>query len=116
PRGHRRPRRVARRPAYDQAASRRRDLHLCRHGQVECSARKKPLLPSTARTWAALVNLIVMKTLKFIAVVAASVVMPAMVHATTITNTRPEIAQMAGSWEVDSVQISPLANAQVSAT
>jgi PKD repeat protein len=32
--------------------------------------------------------------------------------ATTITNTRPEIAQMAGYWEVDSVQISPLANAQ----
>jgi PKD repeat protein len=31
-------------------------------------------------------------------------------RATTITNTRPEIAQMAGYWEVDSVQISPLAN------
>ncbi len=34
-------------------------------------------------------------------------------RATTITNTRPEIAQMAGYWEVDSVQISPLANAQL---
>src|SRR5437016_8039235 len=33
-------------------------------------------------------------------------------HATVMTNTRPEIAQMAGLWEVDSVQISPLANAQ----
>ncbi|HXI85687.1 MAG TPA: PKD domain-containing protein [Verrucomicrobiae bacterium] len=31
-------------------------------------------------------------------------------RATVITNTRPEIAQMAGYWEVDSVQISPLAN------
>src|SRR5437016_4285094 len=31
-------------------------------------------------------------------------------RATIITNTRPEIAQMAGYWEVDSVQISPLAN------
>src|SRR5437879_6528362 len=31
---------------------------------------------------------------------------------TVITNTRPQIAQMAGLWEVDSVQISPLANAQ----
>ncbi len=34
-------------------------------------------------------------------------------RATTITNTRPEIAQMAGYWEVDSVQISALANAQL---
>jgi hypothetical protein len=34
-------------------------------------------------------------------------------RATTIqTNTRPEIAQMAGLWEVDSIQISSLANAQ----
>src|SRR5439155_22834432 len=31
---------------------------------------------------------------------------------TTVTNTRPEIAQMAGLWEADSVQISALANAQ----
>src|SRR5207249_6554831 len=31
---------------------------------------------------------------------------------TTVTNTRPEIAQMAGLWEADSIQISPLANAQ----
>jgi PKD repeat protein len=31
-------------------------------------------------------------------------------RATIITNTRPEIAQMAGYWEVDSVQITPLAN------
>jgi len=31
---------------------------------------------------------------------------------TTITNTRPEIAWMASLWEADSVQISPLANAQ----
>jgi PKD repeat protein len=35
------------------------------------------------------------------------------VRATIITNTRPEIAQMAGYWEVDSVQISALANAQL---
>jgi PKD repeat protein len=33
-------------------------------------------------------------------------------HATIWTNTRPEIAQMAGLWEVDMVQISPLINAQ----
>src|SRR5437016_13136120 len=33
-------------------------------------------------------------------------------HATVMTNTRPEIAQMAGLWEVDTIQISPLANAQ----
>ena len=33
-------------------------------------------------------------------------------HATVWTNTRPEIAQMAGLWEVDMVQISPLINAQ----
>ena len=58
----------------------------------------------------------VMKALNFIAVVAVSVVVSPMVRATTITNTRPEIAQMAGYWEVDSVQISPLANAQVSVT
>src|ERR1019366_2204435 len=31
-------------------------------------------------------------------------------RATTITNTRPDIAQMAGYWEVDSIQISPLVN------
>src|SRR5437016_14611128 len=31
---------------------------------------------------------------------------------TTITNTRPEIAWMASLWEADSIQISPLANAQ----
>src|SRR5207249_7962389 len=31
---------------------------------------------------------------------------------TTVTNTRPEVAQMAGLWEADSVQISALANAQ----
>jgi hypothetical protein len=31
---------------------------------------------------------------------------------TVMTNTRPEIAQMAGLWEVDSVQISSLANGQ----
>src|SRR6266404_5076744 len=29
-------------------------------------------------------------------------------HGTVITNTRPEIAQMAGQWEVTSVQISSL--------
>jgi PKD repeat protein len=33
-------------------------------------------------------------------------------RATVITNTRPEIAQMAGLWEVNTIQISPLANAQ----
>ena len=32
--------------------------------------------------------------------------------ATVITNTPPEIAQMAGMWEADSVQVSPLANAK----
>src|SRR5438876_1039510 len=31
---------------------------------------------------------------------------------TTITNTRAEISFMAGLWETDSVEISPLANAQ----
>ena len=41
------------------------------------------------------------------------VVLPRITHANTIiTNTRTEVAQMAGSWEVDSVQISGLANAQ----
>src|SRR5437870_6343729 len=33
-------------------------------------------------------------------------------QATTITNTRTEVAQMAGLWEADSVQISGLADAQ----
>jgi hypothetical protein len=38
---------------------------------------------------------------------------PRITHATTIeTNTRPEVAQMAGLWEVDSIEISSLANAQ----
>src|SRR5712671_1877192 len=38
---------------------------------------------------------------------------PQIASATTvITNTFPEIAQMAGLWEADSIQISPLANAQ----
>jgi hypothetical protein len=41
---------------------------------------------------------------------------PQLARPTTITNTRPEIAQMAGYWEVDSVQISALANAQVPST
>src|SRR5947207_15755863 len=31
---------------------------------------------------------------------------------TTMTNTRPEVAQMAALWEADSIQISPLADAQ----
>ena len=34
------------------------------------------------------------------------------VPATTITNTRPEVSFMAGLWEADSIQISPLADAQ----
>ena len=33
-------------------------------------------------------------------------------RATIVTNTRSEIAQMAGFWEVDTTQVSPLANAQ----
>src|SRR6266481_559001 len=41
------------------------------------------------------------------------VVLPRIAHATTIyTNSRTEIAEMAGWWEVDSVQISSLADAQ----
>src|SRR5258708_25874530 len=31
---------------------------------------------------------------------------------TVVTNTRTEVAQMAGLWEVDSLQVSPFANAQ----
>src|SRR4029077_18828975 len=31
---------------------------------------------------------------------------------TVITNTRTEVAEMAGLWEVDSLQVSPFANAQ----
>jgi hypothetical protein len=49
-------------------------------------------------------------------VVVAAVAMIAcsrMTHAQTIfTNTRTEVAEMAGLWEVDSLQVSPLANAQ----
>lgn len=44
--------------------------------------------------------------------VAILVAFSQIAHATIITNTRPEIAQMAGLWEVDTTQISPLANAQ----
>jgi PKD repeat protein len=41
------------------------------------------------------------------------VILPEVTEATTvITNTRPEVAQMASLWETDSIQISPLANAQ----
>src|SRR6267154_5146821 len=41
------------------------------------------------------------------------VILPRIAQATTIyTNTRTEVAEMAGWWEVDSVQISSLANAQ----
>src|SRR5438445_202625 len=47
-----------------------------------------------------------------IIVVAIGVALSQVAHATIMTNTRPEIAQMAGLWEVDTTQISPLANAQ----
>ena len=46
----------------------------------------------------------------FIAVILLT--SPQIVRATVMTNTRPEIAQMAGLWEVDSDQISALANGQ----
>src|SRR5579862_517105 len=50
---------------------------------------------------------------RFIGVVAWLVILPRIVDASTImTNTRTEVAQMAGSWEVDIVQISSLANGQ----
>src|ERR1017187_4321061 len=39
-------------------------------------------------------------------------VVPATMADTVITNTRAEVAFMAGLWESDSIQISPLANAQ----
>ena len=40
-------------------------------------------------------------------------ILPQITHATTtITNTRTEVAQMAGLWEVDSIQISGLADSQ----
>ena len=50
---------------------------------------------------------------RFIVLAALLGMFPPFAGATTIqTNTRPEVAQMAGLWEVDSVQISGLANAQ----
>jgi len=44
--------------------------------------------------------------------VVVLLICPQVTRATVITNTRPEIAQMAGLWEVDTIQISPLANAR----
>ena len=50
---------------------------------------------------------------RFIGAVAWLVILPRIAGATTIiTNSRTEIAEMAGWWEVDSVQISSLANGQ----
>ncbi len=50
---------------------------------------------------------------RLIGAVALLVILPRIAGATTIiTNTRTEVATMGGLWEVDSVQISPLANAQ----
>src|ERR1051326_6359223 len=47
----------------------------------------------------------------FMGMVAWLVILPRIAVATTIiTNSRAQIAQMAGWWEVDSVQISSLAN------
>jgi hypothetical protein len=49
----------------------------------------------------------------FIAFVVLGWIVPKVAHGqTVITNTRPEVALMASLWEADSVQISPLANAQ----
>jgi PKD repeat protein len=47
-----------------------------------------------------------------ITAVVVGVVFPLIAQATLFTNTRPEIAQMAGLWEVTTIQISPLINAQ----
>ena len=49
-----------------------------------------------------------MRTPRRVVVVAALTILSQSALATVFTNTRPEIAQMAGLWEVDSVQISSL--------
>jgi hypothetical protein len=50
---------------------------------------------------------------RFIWAAALLVTFPRITGATAIiTNSRTEVAQMAGLWEVDSIQISPLVNVQ----
>src|SRR6266850_2833245 len=50
---------------------------------------------------------------RFVSVAWVFVMIPLIARSeTVITNTRTEVAQMAGLWEVDSIQISSLANSQ----
>src|SRR5882724_8949444 len=49
---------------------------------------------------------------RFGAVCVCALILPQVSQATIFTNTRPEIAQMASYWEVDSVQISSLVTNQ----